>query len=100
MKKIPRFKSEADERAFWSKHDATEYLDLSRARPAVFSELKPSARTISIRLPESLLQTIKVIANKRDVPYQSLMKVFLADAVDREAPSIRERATKRAKKAS
>jgi predicted DNA binding CopG/RHH family protein len=81
---IPKFKSEDEEREFWSTHDATKFIDLSQAQPARFPELKPSLKTISIRLPESLLESIKVIAHKKDVPYQSLMKMLLAEAVQRE----------------
>ncbi len=99
MKKIPRFKSEQDERAFWSKHDATEYVDFSRAKEVIFPEIKPSSQSISIRLPESLLDTIKVMANQKDVPYQSLMKLLLADAVDRESRRLPTRPPKHHKKA-
>ncbi|GFP28248.1 hypothetical protein HKBW3S43_00845 [Candidatus Hakubella thermalkaliphila] len=81
---IPKFKSEDEEREFWSTHDATKFIDLSQAQPARFPELKPSLKIISIRLPESLLDSIKVIAHKKDVPYQSLMKMLLAEAVERE----------------
>ncbi len=83
-KKIPTFKTEDEERAFWAKHDATEYFDWSTAKRAVFPNLKPSTKTISLRLPESLIEELKLLANKRDVPYQSLLKVFLAERVDQE----------------
>ena len=83
-KTIPKFKSEDEEREFWATHDATEFIDFTQAQSATFANLKPSVKAISIRLPESLLDSIKVIANKRDMPYQSLMKVLLAEAVDRE----------------
>lgn len=82
LKKIPEFKSEAEERAFWEKHDSTEYLDWSKAKPARFPNLKPSTKTISLRLPESLLDRIKIEANKRDMPYQSLIKAWLAEDVN------------------
>jgi len=82
--KIPKFNSEADESEFWSSHDSTEYVDFSKARRAVFPALKPSLRTISIRLPESLIEHLKVLANKRDVPYQTLMKMYLAEKVEAE----------------
>lgn len=80
-KKIPAFKSEAEEPAFWESHDSTEYLDWSKAQTATLANLKPSTKTISLHLPESLLDSIKAEANKRDIPYQSLIKVWLADDV-------------------
>jgi predicted DNA binding CopG/RHH family protein len=83
-KKIPNFKSEATERKFWETHDSTEYLDWSQADRAIFPNLKLSTETISLRLPQSMLSEIKLLANKRDVPYQSLIKVFLRDRLDRE----------------
>jgi predicted DNA binding CopG/RHH family protein len=84
-KKLPRFKSEKQEREFWLKHDAADYFDLSRAQPAIFPSLKPSTKSISIRLPQGLLAQLKVLANKKDVPYQSLLKIFLAERVEKEA---------------
>ena len=84
-KPIPQFSSEDEEREFWSSHDSTDYVDWSKAvRNPVFSNLKPSTRTVSIRLPESLIAELKALANKRDVPYQSLMKIFLAEKVKEE----------------
>ncbi|MGA2506622.1 MAG: BrnA antitoxin family protein [Chitinispirillaceae bacterium] len=83
-KPIPKFKNEKEERTFWSTHDSTEYLDWSKARKALFPKLKPSTRTISLRLPEFLLDELKSLANKRDVPYQSLLKVLLAEKVEEE----------------
>jgi predicted DNA binding CopG/RHH family protein len=80
-KKIPKFDSEDQERRFWSRRDSSAYVDYRNAVRASFPNLKPSSRTISIRLPESLLQGIKVIANKADVPYQSMMKVLLDEKV-------------------
>lgn len=80
-KKIPTFKSEAEERAFWETHDSSEYVDWSKAQPTAMPNLKPSTKTISLRLPESLLNRIKIEANKRDMPYQSLIKVWLTDDV-------------------
>lgn len=82
-KRIPDFRSEDEERAFWAAkgRDSTEYLDWSKARLARFPNLKPSTRAISLRLPVSLLERIKLEANKRDVPYQSLIKVWLAEKV-------------------
>ena len=84
-KPIPQFSSEDEEREFWSSHDSTDYVDWSKAvRNPVFSNLKPSTRPVSIRLPESLIAELKALANKRDVPYQSLMKIFLAEKVKEE----------------
>lgn len=84
LKPIPKFRSEAEERAFWETHGTEDYVDWSRARLAVFPDLKPSTETISLRLPAGLLAELKTLANKRDVPYQSLLKVFLAERVARE----------------
>jgi predicted DNA binding CopG/RHH family protein len=82
MKKpMPTFKNEDAERAFWANHDSADYVDWSKAKRAVFPNLKPSTRTISLRLPESIIAALKVLANKRDVPYQSLLKVFLAEKI-------------------
>jgi predicted DNA binding CopG/RHH family protein len=78
---MPKFKNEKEEAEFWSSHDSTEYIDYSKAKRVAFPRLKPSTRTISIRLPESLIEHIKQLANKRDVPYQSLIKIFLAEKV-------------------
>jgi predicted DNA binding CopG/RHH family protein len=82
LKQIPQFKSEDEERNFWANHDSTEYVDWSKAQKAVFPNLKMSTESISLRLPSHLLARIKAIANKKDVPYQSLMKIFLAEKVD------------------
>lgn len=84
LKKIPRFKNEDEERNFWSNHDSTEYLDWSKAEKVIFPNLKPSTESISLRLPSFLLARIKELANKKDVPYQSLMKMFLSERVERE----------------
>jgi predicted DNA binding CopG/RHH family protein len=86
-KSIPNFRSEAEEQDFWQKHDSTDYIDWSKGKIGVFPELKPSTKTISLRLPESLLAAIKTLANKKDVPYQSLMKVFLSDRLKDELNS-------------
>ena len=83
-KKIPKFKNEAEERLFWQQNDSSDYIDWSDAEDAVFSRLKPSTRTISIRLPESMLEELKLLANKRDVPYQSLLKIFLSERINSE----------------
>ena len=82
LKKVPKFKTEDDERDFWSTHDATDYLDFSHAEEIVFPNLKPSTRAISLRLPVSLIDRLKMLANKQDVPYQSLLKILLAEKVD------------------
>ena len=83
-KVIPRSQTEDEEREFWATHDSTDYVDWKRAEPALLSRLKPSTSTISLRLPESLLNELKILANQRDVPYQSLLKIFLAERVERE----------------
>src|SRR2546421_4091111 len=84
-KSIPQFKNEDEEREFWATHDSTEYIDWSKAEKSPsFSRLKPSTRTVSIRLPESLIASLKTLANKRDVPYQSLVKIFLAEKIKEE----------------
>ena len=80
--KKPTFKTEAEERDFWESHDSSNYLDWSKAVPGVLPKLKPSTTTISLRLPEALLDRIKVEANKRDMPYQSLIKAWLANNVE------------------
>jgi predicted DNA binding CopG/RHH family protein len=77
-----KFKSEAEERKFWETHDSTDYVDWSKAERMRFPNLKPSTTAISIRLPLSLLEQIKIAANKRDVPYQSLIKMWLAEKVE------------------
>lgn len=84
LKSVPKFKTEDEEREFWSTHDSTEYIDYSKAKRTLFPNLKPTTKTISIRLPESLIEKLKVLANKKDVPYQSLLKVLLAEKVDEE----------------
>jgi len=81
---IPQFENEAQEQEFWSSHDSTAYMDWRKAQPVTFGRLKPSTRTISIRLPAALLEDLKLLANKRDVPYQSLVKIFLAERVAQE----------------
>jgi len=92
-KKVPKFKTEDEEREFWASQDSTEYVDWAKAKQVVLSKLKPSVRTISLRLPESMLEELKLIANKRDVPYQSLMKMFLAERIEEEirSSSLRQR---------
>lgn len=84
IKPIPKFKNEDEERNFWATHDTTEYFDTNRPIALDLSELKPSTRSVTVRLPESLLLALKSLANKKDVPYQSLMKVFLAERIKEE----------------
>ena len=83
-KRLPNFKSEDDERGFWAEADSTEYLDWSLADRKKLVNLKPSLRSISLRLPVSMIEDLKVLANQRDVPYQSLLKVFLAERLAQE----------------
>lgn len=89
-KKIPSFRSEEEEREFWATRDATDFIDFSQAQQTLMPKLKPTLRTISIRLPEPLLESIKVLAHKRDVPYQSLMKMLLAEGIERALYAQRE----------
>jgi len=89
IKQIPDFSNEDEERDFWATHDSTDFLDWSQAKPAVLSRLKPSTKTISLRLPESMLNELRLLANKRDVPYQSLIKIMLQERIDQE---LRQRA--------
>jgi predicted DNA binding CopG/RHH family protein len=84
LKAVPRFRNETEERAFWQTHDTADYFDLSRAKRMQFPNLKLSTTAISLRLPQGLLDRIKIAANKRDVPYQSLIKVWLTEKVDAE----------------
>lgn len=84
LKKVPKFRTEKKELEFWSTHDSADYIDYSKTKRALFPNLKPSTRTISIRLPESLIEHLKVLANKKDVPYQSLLKMFLIEKVEEE----------------
>lgn len=85
LKQIPRFKNEDEEDEFWATHDSTDYFDISKAiiNPS-FPNLKPSTKTITIRVSQSLLDSLKMIANKKDVPYQSLVKMFLDEKVKEE----------------
>jgi len=84
LKPLSVFKSEEEEREFWAIHDSMDYVDWSKAARVVFPNLKPSARTISLRLPETMIENLKLLANKRDVPYQSLLKTFLAERLKEE----------------
>jgi len=84
MKRVPEFKTEAEEFEFLSKSDSTGYVDWSKAKRVKFPKLKPTLRTISVRLPVAMIEDLKVLANRRDVPYQSLLKMFLAERLERE----------------
>ena len=84
MKNIPNFENEDKEREFWAEADSSEYIDWKKAKKIVLPNLKPSVKTISLRIPQSMLEEIKLLANKRDVPYQSLMKIFLSERIDKE----------------
>jgi predicted DNA binding CopG/RHH family protein len=89
MKKmIPKFKSEDQEREFWSEADSTEYMDWNKAKRTILPNLKPSTKKISLRLPELMIEELKLLANKRDIPYQSLMKIYLAERIQNELKSI------------
>jgi predicted DNA binding CopG/RHH family protein len=81
---IPKFKNEDEERDFWSKNDSSDFIDWRKAQEIRFPNLKPSTKTISVRFPEILLDDLKILANKRDVPYQSLLKIFVAERVEEE----------------
>ena len=82
--KPPKFKKESEERTFWATHDSTEFIDWNKAHKVVLANLKPSVKSISLRLPESMLEELRLLANKRDVPYQSLLKIYLADRLESE----------------
>jgi len=84
IKKIPKFKNEDEERTFWATHDSTEYINWEKAKKVILSNLKPSIKSISLRLPESMIEELKLLANKKDVPYQSLLKIFLAERIGEE----------------
>jgi len=83
-KEIPEFKDEAKEREFWDENDSVDYIDWDSAESERFPKLKPTTKSISIRLPQSIFDDLKILANKRDIPYQSLLKVFLAERIDAE----------------
>ncbi len=82
--KRPKFKNEEQELAFWATHSSTDYIDWRRAKRVTLPKLKPSLKTISLRLPESIIEELKLLANKQDVPYQSLLKIFLAERIEEE----------------
>ena len=83
-KKIPKFKNEDEEREFWSKHDSTEYVDYGKATRSIFTNLKPTTHSISIRIPDYLLNRLKMLAHKKDIPYKSLLKIYLTEKVEAE----------------
>mgnify|MGYP000950064766 CR=1 FL=1 len=83
-KQVPEFKSEDAERQFWAENDSSEFVDWAKASRRKFPNLRPTLRTISLRLPVAMIEDLKVLANKRDVPYQSLLKVFLAERLEKE----------------
>lgn len=83
-KAIPYFKNENEEQEFWATHDSSDYIDWNKSEPVYFSRLKPTTKSISIRLPISLIERIKTLANKRDVPYQSLLKIILENGIQKE----------------
>ncbi len=84
IRRLPSLKSEDQEREFWASHDSVDFIDWRRAKRAELPNLRPTTRTISIRLPESMIERLKVLANKRDIPYQSLLKMFVADRIQEE----------------
>jgi predicted DNA binding CopG/RHH family protein len=87
LKSIPKFKNEAEERKFWETHDLTDYIDFSDKSKQIrgeFINLKPSTKTITVRVPKAMIDSLKVLANKKDVPYQSLMKIFLSENIEEE----------------
>jgi len=88
LKAIPTFRDEDEERTFWAIADTSEYFDFSKAKRVVFPNLKPTTKSISIRLPEWLLYELKAVANKRDMPYQALIKTFLADKLEEHHKAI------------
>ena len=88
-KVLPQFKNEDEERAFWAEESPLDYFDASKVKRAIFPDLKPSSKSISIRLPLDMLESLKVLANKQDVPYQSLAKIFLGKQIQMEKRSAR-----------
>jgi predicted DNA binding CopG/RHH family protein len=84
LKRIPVFKSEDEEREFWATHDSTEYIDVSAAKRVILPNLKPTTKAISIRMPTHVLEKLKMLANKKDIPYQSLLKMLLTEKVEEE----------------
>lgn len=84
FKPIPKFKDEDEEREFWATHDSTDYIDWSKARRVIFPNLKLTKRPISLRISTSLLAKVKMVANKKDIPYQTLMKQYISEAIEKE----------------
>ncbi len=82
--KVPKFRSDAEERLFWAAHDSADYVDWKKGKKAVFPNLRPSLKSISLRLPESMIEELRLLANKKDVPYQSLLKMFLSERIAKE----------------
>jgi len=93
-KNVPKFKSEEEEQEFWSSADSTEYANWKEAKKILLPKLRPSVKTISLRLPELMLEELKLLANKHDVPYQSLLKIFLAERIEQELKSTTSRRAK------
>ncbi|APF19184.1 BrnA antitoxin family protein [Caldithrix abyssi] len=87
-KKIPKFKDEDKEREFWAAHDSTDYIDWNNGEELIMPNLKPSLKTISLRVPQSLIDELKFLANKKDIPYQSLLKMFLVERVEKELKNL------------
>lgn len=85
LKKIPVFKDQKSEFEFWQKNDTTEFIDFTKAKRVSFPNLKPSTKSISIRLPEPLLERLKILANQQDIPYQSLIKIYLHERIEQES---------------
>lgn len=90
QKELPIFNNEDEERTFWATHDSTEYIDWDESEITVLPALKPSTRAISLRLPEFMLRELRLLANKRDIPYQSLIKIFLKERIDQELKVLME----------
>jgi predicted DNA binding CopG/RHH family protein len=90
-KKIPNFKNEDRERQFWGKHNSTDFIDWKKGKRVILNKLQPSVRTISVRLPEMMVEELKLLANKKDVPYQSLLKIFLAERIEAELEHVNQR---------
>ena len=84
LERIPEFQAEDEEREFWAMHDSTDYLDWNQAERVVLPKLKPATKTISLRMSETMLNELRLLANKMDVPYQSLIKVYLRERIDRD----------------
>lgn len=89
IRRIPESENEDQERDFWASHDSVDFVDWRQAKRVKLPNLRPTTRTISIRLPESMIERLKILANKRDIPYQSLLKMFVADKIEEELRSAR-----------